>query len=120
MRQSSISIFLEDNRLGEKKSRLIVIEHIETLLVCLSSQLNSIEFESITLSSEDEAELFSMLDLIAEILSKLEPNFVGWFICWFVSFVCSLVGSFVLSFVRSFVRSFFRSFVRSFVRLFVC
>ena len=78
---SSISIFLEDNRLGEKKSRLIVIEHIETLLVCLSSQLNSIEFESITLSSEDEAELFSMLDLIAEILSKLEPNFVGWFIC---------------------------------------
>ena len=40
---SSISIFLEDNRLGEKKSRLIVIEHIETLLVCLSSQLNSIE-----------------------------------------------------------------------------
>ena len=78
---SSISIFLEDERLGEKKSRLIVIEHIETLLVCLSSQLNSIEFESITLSSEDEAELFSMLDLIAEILSKLEPNFVGWFIC---------------------------------------
>ena len=78
---SSISIFLGDERLGAAKSRLIVIEHIETLLICLSSQLNSIEFESITLSSEDEAELFSMLDLIAEVLSKLEPNFVGWFIC---------------------------------------
>ena len=62
---SSVSIFLEDERLAEPKGREIVIEHIETLLICLSSQLNSIQFESITLSSEDEAELFSMLDLIA-------------------------------------------------------